>query len=394
MHLKTGPDMAAVQEDLRYQANYVKMLIRSGHVQDAMLLIREFEANAQLYKESLPAGIAYLIPFLRGRAYVQQSLPNLARPELETALEIALPDPEATARVRNLLGVVYLELTQPRLALEQHLLCLESIQAHFINDLNFRVNVFRNLAMDYSTLHEPMLAIDIYKEALPILEDLNDIEQQAMVYWGISLAYGQLGDWSQVRLYASRALNIYEANGYPLEAGSLCINLAEALVKDQRFDEARVLLDRANDLLSGTANQALLCYLHKNYADLARHEGNFELAGQHARESISFAQTHFAATQSAEDKESDVLWQDPSHTYAEALLTAALIEEGQGKWDIADNYFEQALAVLAQIGLEETKHLIASSYAKVLEARGDFEKAAAFYRMAAEVQPRLPQRVV
>src|SRR5205814_1780138 len=148
-HLKTEPDLAAIQEDLVYQANYAKMLIRTGQVQEALQLINDIEKNAQPYITSLSAGVAYLVPFLRGRAYLQELAPNLARPELEAALEIAGTDSEAAARVRNLLGVVFFELSQPRLALEHHLLCLESIQAHEINDLNFRVNVYRNIANDY-----------------------------------------------------------------------------------------------------------------------------------------------------------------------------------------------------------------------------------------------------
>src|SRR6478672_909252 len=132
--LSTEVDVVALQEDIVYQTNVVKMLIRSGKVTEAMQLIDEIERYCLPHIASLPPGIAYLVPFLRGRAHLQRLAPELARPELEAALGIAGTEPEPTARIRNLLGVVYFEMSQPRLALEQHLRCLESIREHVIND--------------------------------------------------------------------------------------------------------------------------------------------------------------------------------------------------------------------------------------------------------------------
>ena len=390
--LKAEPDLAALQEDLVYQANYAKMLIRTGQVQEALQLINDIEENAQPYMSSLSAGVAYLVPFLRGRAYLQELAPNLARPELEAALEIARADPEAAARVRNLLGVVFFELSQPRLALEHHLLCLQSIQAHEINDLNFRVNVYRNIANDYWALNEPALAIDIYKEVLPILQDLNDMQQQAMVYWGMAMAYKMSQDWPHARLYATQALQIYEASDNRAEAASICLNLAGTLIEGRRFEEAEELLGRANTLLAGTGNRAIMSYLHRDYADLARRQGRFEKAVLEAEESIALARQYYQDTQSSEGQSGDIFWQDPLRTYAEALQMAALVEEGRGDTQAADSLFDQALGLLAPAGFEETRHTIALSYAKVLDTRGEFERAVKFYRRLPNYSPVLCTR--
>lgn len=390
--LSAKPDLEALQEDLVYQANYAKMLIRTGQVQEALRLIDDIEKSAQPYQASLSPGVTYLVPFLRGRAYLQVLAPDLARPELEMALEIAKTKPEASASVRNLLGVVFFELSQPRLALEQHLLCLESIQTHVINDLNFRVNVYRNLANDYWAINEPRQAIGVYKEALPLLEDLNDMQQQAMAFWGMAMAYKMSQDWPHARLYATRALHIYEASDNRAQAAAICLNLAETLIVEQRFEEAEGLLQRAERLLSGTGNRAVLSYLHRDYADLARRQGEHEKAMSHARESVALARAYHEATQGPEEQGSDLFWQDPVRIYAEALEIEALIEEDQGRREAADRLFEQALALIEPAGFEETGHTINLSYAKVLEARGEFEKATSFYRLAAELHPRAMHR--
>ena len=60
------PDMAAIQVDLIYQSNYVKMLLRSGQVQEALILADEMEKSAEPYRYFLPASVLYLNPLLAG----------------------------------------------------------------------------------------------------------------------------------------------------------------------------------------------------------------------------------------------------------------------------------------------------------------------------------------
>lgn len=386
--LSTEPDLKAVEEDIVYQANYAKMLIRTKQAKEALTLIADIEESARPYEASLSAGVAYLLPYMRGRAYIELQAPARARSELEVALKIATPDPEAVARTRNLLGTVDFLDSQPGSALRHHLLCLKSIKAHEINDLNFRINVYGNIATDYWGLNKPRRAIGIYKEMIPFLEDLNDKDYQARVCWGMTLAYMALNDWPHARLCATKALNIYETMGRKVEAASICLNLAETLTEDGRFKESNEVLERAESLLSGTGNQVIASFLHRAYADLARREGQYEKSYWHADQSIELAQAYQNARLSGEEPENDSGWQFPNRIYAEALQTKALIEEDQGNREAADDLFEQALALLEEAGLEETRYEINMSYAKVLEARGDFEKAVKFYHVAAELHTR------
>ncbi|MFL5734676.1 MAG: tetratricopeptide repeat protein, partial [Chloroflexia bacterium] len=256
--LDNGSDLEAVKEDILFQSNYAKMLIRTGQVDEAMKLIDTIESDARDYSGKLPPNVKYMIPFLRGRAYLQARSARQARPELETALAIAEGDQEATARTHNLLGVVFFELDLPQFALEQHLLCLEALHSGAVKDPYFRLAVYRNLASDYWALNDAGHAISMYKEALPILEDLNDMEEQARVFWGMAMAYRMSKDTALAKLYASRALNIYELADNRSEAASTCLNLAEIFMEEQRYEESEQLLERAGRYLTSTGNQALL----------------------------------------------------------------------------------------------------------------------------------------
>lgn len=385
--LHDAPNIEALQEDILYQCNYAKMLLRTGQTEEAMQLIAGIDSQVQPYVDKLPSGVKYLVPFLRGRAYLEQS-PKLARPELEAALEIAAGDEEATARVRNLLGVVLFALELPYFALEQHLQCLEAVQSRAVKDPNFKLSVYRNLANDYWALNDPARVIGIYREALPLLKDLDDMEEQARVFWGMAMAYRMSDDWPQAKLYATRALHIYEAADNRSEAASICLNIAELFFDEERYEEAGELLKRAEHYLEGTGNKAVMSYLYRDYADLERRQGRYEEALGYARKSVSLAEASYKSAQDADDPgASSTFRQAPARTLAEALGIEALIEERRANTEVADRIFSRALALLEPAGFEETRDALNFSYAEVLKARGDFEKAVEYYRAAAQHRP-------
>jgi hypothetical protein len=74
----------------------------------------------------LPPSLLYLIPFTRGRGYLQLKRHDLAEPQLNLALSAAGDDRKACARVRNLLGAILYGNEQPIAALEHHMACVRS----------------------------------------------------------------------------------------------------------------------------------------------------------------------------------------------------------------------------------------------------------------------------
>jgi len=378
IELKAEPALRSIEEDLRYRINYAKMLIRSNHVDEAFEALADALQIAHPYWDGLAPNVKYLLPLTRGRAYLQLSEPELARPELEEALILAIGDEEAEVTVRNLLGVVFYEQEQPRLALDEHLKCLEPARNR-LKDPNLRLSVYRNLANDYWAVNEPSQAIGIYKEALAILQDLDDLQRQAGVYWGLAMAYRAANDWVQAKLYATRALHIYEAADNRSDAAMIGTNLAEILIDEQRYDDAGQVLERAKHMLDNSGDAARLSYLFRAYADMARRQGQLEEATDYADQSVKFAESACTSPETMGRHP----WSEAIRAHAEALHVSALIQEAMGHREAADRLFQQALEQINRTTIVETICAISLSYAEVLQARGAYEQAIEHYRTAA-----------
>jgi HTH-type transcriptional regulator, quorum sensing regulator NprR len=307
--------------------------------------------------------------------------------------------------VHNILGAALYLQEQPQLALEHHLLCLRAIHTGVVKDLSLRSTIYRNLANDYWALNDMPQAIGIYKEALALLNDLNDLDRQAGIFWGMAMAYKAVDDWSQAKLYATRALHIYEAADNRNDAAAVGMNLAEIFIREERYADAEELLGRVRGFLSGTGDTVLLSTLYQDYADLARKQGRLEDAADHIAESIRLGsaqvdQSDTAGNAQPQQPIPEEQTAQPAQprlraprvnsmrTLAEAHHIAALIEEERGHMAAADGLFLQALDWIGQTGFEETVHAITFSYAEVLQARGNFEQAMEYYRAAARSQQR------
>ncbi len=68
---------------------------------------------------------------------------------------------------------------------------------------------------------------------------------------------------------------------------------------------------------------------------------------------------------------------------------AALIAEDQHQQEEADAYFQRALESIGRTGFQEAETNINFSYAELLKARGDFERAVEYYRAALQSRKTL-----
>lgn len=396
--LLTPPGVEALQEDLNYQYNYARMMIRSADaasIEEALALINAAEQTAAPYRAKLPPGLLHRPYFLRGMAYMRRSELERALPELERALAEAATDEQADATVRNMLGVAYYLLQQPATALHHHLRCLYAIEADSVKDLSLRLSILHNLANDYWALHDIPNAINAYKRALPLVKDLDGLDRQANTLWALGMAYRAANDWPRAKLYATRALSIFQALEDMSNAASVCIHLAELFTKDSRFADAQEMLAQAEQMVEKANHSLLLSSVHTAYADLHRKMGDRDTAVRHVRKSISLIRSIIGRTASSEDSGSsdgnDSGASFPPinvmRAHVEALQIAALLEDEQGNTEEADRLFNQALALLEQTGLVELAHAVAFSYAEVLGNRGDYFRAAQLYRLAAQSVP-------
>lgn len=382
-------DMEAQMEEFEYLFKYGKMLIRTNQVEEAWRLVDEYEQEVSSQADRLPRRVSYQFNFLRGRLYLQMAQPTLARPYIEEALRFAEPESEDEARVRNMLGVIHYELDEPGQALAQHLKCLDLILMGVAKDRHFHLSVYQNLGNAYWALNKLPQAIDAYKKALDLLRDLNEVQNEADVLWGLTLAYDKMGDWERAMWHGMRALDIYREQGNKARAAATYINLAEMLVKRSRYEDAAPLLQSAEEMLEGEVNQGLWSALYRQKAELARHLGRIEQAADYATQSVELASALYAAAQTKDvPVGTDQPWVIPARAYAEALHTMALIEKERGNAELADRLFRQAIQITKNTSLRETLYNISSSYADMLRASGQVEQAVEYYRMAAESRPR------
>jgi tetratricopeptide (TPR) repeat protein len=374
------PDLPALQADLSYELDAAQMLINTNRADEALRRINAAEQTAGPHLSEFDHDTRYRLYYLRARAYLRLAEPASARHELQQAMSLAQQRgaEEDVERVRNDIGGAFFEQDMPGLALEQHKQCLHAIQTGVVKDLNLRLSIYSNIANDYWALNDVEQAIGVYKESLELLEDTNNLERQSGIYWGLSLAYRAAGDLDRAKLYAGRALSIFEAADNLVAAAKMSVNLADILTARQEYDEAEQRLDRAQELLLPTGNRLYLSTVYEHYAllDLAR--GRLDQAADWARRSRELSESVIGETQNA-----DVMTQaNTMRTAARALRAAGLVEEQRGDTRAADELFGRALDLLSQVEYDETASEIERAYADLLVARGAHAEAATHYQAA------------
>lgn len=426
--LHQDPVVRAVQEDLNYQYNFARMLIRQGNVStgsgtsptdgidEAFRVIAAAEQHAAPHIERLPPAIRYRSHFLRGLAYLQRSRPDLALPELERAHAEAEPDSVALATSGNMLGVAHFLSGHAVTALNYHRACFHAVESGAIKDLSLQLSILRNLANDYWSLRDIKQSIAIYKRALPLVEDLNGTERQASIYWALALSYRAANDWAEAKLYATRSLALYERLDDEAGAASVCLHLGEILTREGRLQEAQELLDKARSFIEHVGDPVLVSTLHIDYADLLNKKDALDEASLEAHTGLEIIREVIYQPQTAQTSKSPITSaigalereapigggslqtlppvkaaSPPINSitaYVEALQVSALIEERRGHQQVATDYYEEAKALALGTGLQDLAYNLVFSYAELLSKRDDYKQAAEHYKLAARLSGR------
>jgi transcriptional regulator with XRE-family HTH domain len=382
---ENAPDLNLLEEDFSYQLDVANHLIETLQADEALRRLNAAERQHETYLPQMSTRARFRLYYLRARAYVRLIEPATARAELGTAMSLAqeLEDAEAVERVRNMIGAAFYQQDMPRLALEQHEQCLRAIQSGTVKDLNLRLNIFTNLANDYWALDDVEQAIGVYHESLKLLDDINNLERQSGIYWGLSLAYQKAGDLDRAKLYAAQALTIYEASNNLTAAARMSINLAAILIARQEFAEAERLLDRARTLLQPTGNEIALSMVYEHYAELELKRQQLDAAAQYAAEGLQLSEGVFQHGR-AGDAQARA---NTIRTYARALRVAGLVAEARQQAEVADQRFAQAIELVHDSN-DETARDIELAYADLLVARGAHEQASQHYRAALQRRAR------
>jgi tetratricopeptide (TPR) repeat protein len=298
--------------------------------------------------------------------YVDLNDPNHAIPELDSARELAekTNDQEMLARVRQLMGVIYMLQSKPVLAIEQLRAALQAIENGQLSDFQFQLSVYSNLGILHYQLGDEKEAIVMYREALRIAENAADPEKLSQLYWSLSTSFRESGNLSQAKLYATKSLALYESTANLRALAQLRAGFGVIMKEAKQFDEAETQFQLALKLASTQKNLEGLAYANMNLADLYMERGELTEARDYS------------------DAMEQNLDSVDSTTRGQALASRGSLLSATGDNDGAGNYFEKAVELLEDSGAKELLSKVYFRYAGVLRQNGDAARAAEMYERA------------
>lgn len=403
-------DLGAFEEDLNYQLNYIKTLVKEHKLDEAMTCVNWAEAyvaSASALASKISRKLVYRLPLLKGMIYNESYKPGLAIPELKKALDLLGEDDEEKAAIaHNLLGSAYYLMERPELAVQEYLIALRAVNSGAMRDLSIRASILGNVANAYAVLGDSKQALAMYKEVLPLFQDLTDLEHKGHAYNGLGKTYWDLGDFDNAALNYSRAREIYEENSSMLRVADVDLCLSDMLMSIGRDDNVESLLKEASEILATPEHKGNDMYqsmLHRMLAIWSMKHGKLEEAESYIRTSLDHG---LAASQEAEKACAAVshgyegtdkkLMPEsacyPIRTYVEALQVAAKISEKQGLLPAADERFRDALHWAEKTGAKDTIHTVNMVYAESMEQRGSDLDAMEFYKAAAQANHALNRK--
>ncbi|HKF75391.1 MAG TPA: tetratricopeptide repeat protein [Candidatus Dormibacteraeota bacterium] len=208
-------------------------------------------------------------------------------------------------------------------------------------------------------------AQEAYEEALAVMGTVRDLQDMARINHGMAGCLRAAGDVRRAIERMERAVALYSIES-ELRPDQSCVPLASAY-----NDLAMLLLergewDRAGELLTtalGIFVQADLVlwqgYILHSLGDLRRRQGRLTEAFALTREALALAQRL-----------------DQPLLMAGCLQQMGELHEDQGEPGLADEAFEQGIALLEQTSLTDRLADFRRAYAVMLEARGATEAEA------------------
>jgi tetratricopeptide (TPR) repeat protein len=265
---------------------------------------------------------------------------------------------EMAERIRNFLGVCYYDQAQPAKAFEQHLRCLTAITNEAVTDPELKLLIYKSLGNDTSMLGRHEEAIDFYKRACKLAEDMNDPRQRGLAYWGLGLAYKSSGDLFRSEGAFHEAVDIFERLDNLELAARLHAMQGQVLAQLNEYESAeqhlRLALKAAARLENAHPREVALGNLALLY--LARRA--YDEAIKAAQEGIQSAQ-----------QSNNVLGA------GQMLQTLAEAYEARGNVATAEQAYKDALTALRETDDKEFIGRAHERYGQFLAAQGRFAEA-------------------
>ncbi|HLQ14483.1 MAG TPA: tetratricopeptide repeat protein [Candidatus Eisenbacteria bacterium] len=227
------------------------------------------------------------------------------------------------------------------------------------------------LASVHTTNENWEAAIKTYEQAIAAGEVVQDLRRLSLVYSGLSVAYKETGQFSRAAQYAQRAIAIHETLQDRVSLARSENNLGLLLLMEGKTREARSHLERSLRIFEETGVESDKPAVLLSLCEAAFAESDGDQAARLAREALDLA---LRVAQGA--------------TAADAHIWLGTIAAASGDHVAADREFAHAFDGLdAVAGSARRLSRAHSSYADILEARGDLAGAIRHLKQALATHP-------
>ena len=217
----------------------------------------------------------------------------------------------------------------------------------------------------HTTNQDWQAAIDAYERAIAAGSVVQDLRRLSMMYGGLSIAYGEIGQLSQAEYYAQRAISIHETLNDRLSLARSENNLGVVLIRRGDLVAAEEHLQRSVVLFAETHLEAGKAELLLTLCELEVARSNLDEAERYAVEARGLAERN-----------------GEQASLADTHVWMGQIAAERGDHARVDAEFREAWGLLDALGATERLSRCHVKYAEILEKRGDLASANRQLRLA------------
>jgi tetratricopeptide (TPR) repeat protein len=322
----------------------------------AISLLRSTQAISQMCSASCCLGNA----LLRAGRYLQ------AIPVLEEALQLAkaVADEDAKCDCLSHLGYALTEAGQPQKALSYQMEALSLVKQR--GDREAEINELGKLGNVYADLYQIPEALTCYEQALSLAREEGDQEEEASQLGNLGAAYtDHLRQPEKGLQLLQEAYRIFQACGDRQNEAKTLVNIAGALTKADRGNQALEALNQAQGIAAALGNSTLLGWIASQRGKVYDQVGQTKQSMHAHEQALLLKRGHGDGREVIEDL---------------SRLGMARLSQGQPKEALA--YHKKALDLARKLGdrLKEAQQL--DSIANALQELREGDESALYRTLA------------
>lgn len=256
------------------------------------------------------------------------------------------------------LGNAYCATGQAKVALEYHQRGLGAIATEIVSDPELKLMIYKGLGHDHLALGQHEEAMSFYQLAVQQAQDLNNLRQQGLAYWGLAMAYQERGDLLRSKTNYKRALDAFGLEEDLQAVAQVRSLLGLVLVNLREYEEAEKQLRKSLEGVRRLGDALTCSYVWGNLAAMYLAKGDPDDAIVAAKEGLQLAQQH-------KDQRNE----------GQLQLTLASAYIARHESVAAEQAFRDAISSLAQTADQYLLRQAHERYAQFLAEQARFQEA-------------------